>query len=484
MKEPRVAILGAGAGGLCMAIRLAQSGRRSFTVFEKATSVGGTWRENRYPGAACDVPSMLYCFSFAPKVDWSRKFAPQPEIRAYFEGLVETFGLAPHLRLGTEITRLEWDEPRRIWRLESSDGATHEFEHVVSAIGQLHVPRIPALPGLDRFGGEVVHSARFGPEVSYAGRDVVVVGNAASAVQIVPRVAETARTVTVLQRTPNWVGFRNDRKYTAFEHWLFRTLPFVARAVRFAQWANLDLRFPILRSESRLRPFFEWLTRREMRRRIRSAELAPRLIPSYSIGCNRFLISDDYLETYARPNVALVTHPVESFVPAGVKTEDGRTHAAELVVLATGFDTQDFLARLDVRGVGGRSLREAYADGAYAYLGITVPAFPNLYQLYGPNTNLGHNSILVMIEAAADHVIALLDRAQRESAVRIEVTEQAMAAFDREIQAELGRLVFSGDCQSWYKRADGRVTNNWAFDTRTYRRRTREIPHAAYRFGA
>lgn len=465
-----------------MAIRLALSGRRNFTVFEKSDAVGGTWHENTYPGAACDVPSMLYCFSFEPKSDWSRKFAPQPEIEAYFASLVPKYGLEPHLRLRTEVVSLTWDDARRVWTLTTREGEQLEFDHVVSAIGQLHVPRIPALPGLDRFAGDVVHSARFRPDVRYEGRDVIVVGNAASAVQLIPRIAEKARRLTVLQRTPNWVALRNDRRYTAFEHALFRRFPWIARAVRFVQWANFDLRFPILRRNSRLRPWFEWLTRREMRGRIASPALAEKLIPTYPIGCNRFLISDDYLETFARPDVELVTEPLESFVPEGMRSADGRVHPAELVVLATGFDTQDFLGRLDVRGVGGRRLKDAYADGAYAYLGVTVPDFPNLYQLYGPNTNLGHNSILIMIEGAVSHVLALLDQARVQNAKKIEITGEAMRAFDAEIQAELGTLVFSGDCHSWYKREDGRVTNNWAYDTRTYTRRTREFPADAYRF--
>lgn len=464
-----------------MAIRLVQAGRRDFTVFEKAGGVGGTWRENTYPGASCDIPSMLYCFSFAQKLDWTRTFAPQPEILAYLESLVARFELGPHLRFGSEVRSLVWDENAQLWRIALADGSAHEFDVVVSGLGQLSVPRVPTFPGVGSFRGRVVHSARFGTDVEYAGRDVVVVGNAASAVQIVPRIAPVVKSLRVFQRTPSWVGPRGDRDFTRFEHWLFRTFPSTALFLRTFLRTLFDSLFPILKKDSRARRFFEWFRRWQMRSRIATPELAEKLIPDFPIGCTRFLFSDDYLEAYARANVALVTSPIDSFVPEGLTTRDGTTHPADLVVLATGFDTLDFLARLDVRGTAGRSLADVYRGGAHAFLGMAVPGFPNLFQLYGPNTNLGHNSILIMLEAQTAHVVALLERMERERASAIEVTEDAMRRFDAEIQGELATLVFTGDCQSWYKGADGRVTNNWAFDTKEYERRTRECPAEAYR---
>lgn len=463
-----------------MAMQLRRAGHDDFFILERGPTFGGTWRDNTYPGAACDIPSMLYCFSFEPKVDWTRKFAPQAEIQQYLLGLAEKYRLAEKARFGVDVTRLVWDDARCLWLIESGSGETFEAEVVVSAFGQLHEPKWPDIPGLASFDGETMHTARYRHEVPVEGRRVAVIGNAASAVQLIPRVAERAARLAVFQRTPTWVGLRNDRAYTRIEHALFRALPFVARLVRWLQWANFDYRFPLLEKKSLAMPFFTWLTRWEMRRRIANDALKQKLVPSYAIACNRFLISDDYLETYGRPNVTLVTESIERVEPGGVRTQDGSLHEADVLVLATGFDTNAFLARIDVRGRGAVSLRDVYREGAFAYLGMTVPSFPNLFQLYGPNTNLGHNSILVMLEAQVGYVLQALERLAAPSTAALDLREDVMKAYDVEIMSRLAELNFSADCHSWYKNESGRITNNWAYDTRTYRARTASFQPSEY----
>lgn len=473
-RRPRVAILGAGAGGLCAAIQLQLAGLDDFTIYEKSDGVGGTWRDNTYPGAACDVPSHLYSFSFASKSDWSRKFAGQPEILSYFESLVDEYGLAPRIRTGVEVADATWDEEALVWRLglHGADGEREEVEAdvVVSGLGQLNRPYVPDLPGLDSFGGAVFHSARWDHDHDLRGERVGVIGIGASAIQFVPRVAEVARSVVLFQRSANYVAPRNDRPYPGWQRWMFQRFPAVQRAYRTSIYLRLEARFSIMRRDSRLG---RWLAGQFANRLgALASDRLPReaLIPDYPPGCKRILIADDWYPTLLSRHVSVVTADVQAVTPTGVVTADGVETPLDTIIFGTGFRTTEFLAPLRVTGRDGRTLDEVWSDGARAFLGLSVPGFPNFFMLYGPNTNLGHNSILFMIEQQVGYLVQLLEEEVVRGARAADVREPAADRFDRAVQEAAQSTVWAEGCSSWYKTEDGRITNNWTDRTTAYRR--------------
>jgi cation diffusion facilitator CzcD-associated flavoprotein CzcO len=474
-RPPRIAILGAGAGGLCAAIRLRAAGIDSFTVYEKSDGVGGTWRDNSYPGAGCDVPSHLYSFSFAPKLDWSRKFAGQPEILGYFEALVDRFDLRPHLRFGVEVTAASWDDEAALWRLTTAAGEPIEAEVVISALGQLNRPYVPDLPGLDGFAGTTFHSARWNHDHDLAGERVAVVGIGASAIQFVPRIAEQAGEVVLFQRSANYVAPKPDREFRPWERWLFTHVPALQRAYRESIYWRLEGRFALMRRDSRLGRLAERRFRDQIRPLVSDRLSEAALIPDYPPGCRRILIADDWYPTLLRPNVRVVTEPVTAVAEHAVVTADGEEHPVDAIVFGTGFRTTEFLSPLRIRGRDGADLDEAWAGGARAYLGLAVPRFPNLFLLYGPNTNLGHNSILFMIEQQVAYALELVADLVRRDLAAVEVTAAAAAADDEEVQAAAARTVWAEGCHSWYKNAEGRITNNWVGHTTEYRRRLARV---------
>lgn len=470
---PRVAILGAGAAGLCMAIQLLDAGIDTFTVFEKSDGVGGTWRDNTYPGAACDVPSHLYSLSFAPKTDWTRKFPEQPEILEYFESLVPRFGLEPHLRFGTPIESATWDDDTSTWHLRSHSGEEFTADVLVSGLGQLNVPNIPDIPGLDSFDGTTFHSARWDHSHDLRGERVAVIGIGASAIQFVPRVARSARQLTLFQRSVNYVVPKPDREFRAWERWLLEHVPFLQRAYRSSIYWRFEARFSLMRKGSWLGRvvqdrFAKTVTALESERLPREA-----LVPDYTPGCRRLLIANDWYPTLLSPQVRVVTDPIEKITPRGVVTAEGEEVPVDTIIFGTGFRTTDFLSPVRIVGRGGTELRSVWSDGAFAHLGLSVPGFPNLFMLYGPNTNLGHNSILFMIEQQVGYIRQLLEEMDRTGSRSVEPTEQAMAAFTAEIDEATARTVWAEDCHSWYKNDSGRVTNNWPDYTVRYRKRLR-----------
>jgi cation diffusion facilitator CzcD-associated flavoprotein CzcO len=481
---PRVAILGAGAGGLCMAIGLRRAGLRSFTLFEKSDDVGGTWHDNSYPGAACDVPSHLYSFSFEPKPDWSRVFAPQAEIQAYFRHCAEKYGLLPHIRFGTEVQAASFDERAGVWRLRMAGGEEIEADVVVSGLGQLNRPRVPDIPGLASFEGTSFHSARWDHAHDLAGERVAVIGNAASAIQFVPQIATRASHVDVYQRTPNWTIPRHDRAYSEREKRLFASVPGLERLYRWFIYAMLELRFLAFHEGTWLGRRMERAARAWLESQVRDPALREALTPDYPVGCKRILISDDYYAALLRPNVELVTSPIERVTPRGVITRDGRERAADALILATGFETTSFLAPLEIEGLGGHKLQEAWRGGAEAYLGVATAGFPNLFMLYGPNTNLGHNSILFMIECQVNYIVRCLQELARRDAAWLDVRPEAQERFNRELQAALGKTAWAAGCGSWYKTDAGKITNNWSGFTLDYWRRTRNTDWSALRLEA
>jgi cation diffusion facilitator CzcD-associated flavoprotein CzcO len=482
-RDLRVAILGAGAGGLCMAIGLRRAGLGSFTLFEKSGDVGGTWHDKRYPGAACDVPSHLYSFSFEQKPDWSRVFSPQAEIQAYLRGCAEKYGVLPHVRLRTEVQTASFDERAGVWRLRTAAGEEVEADVVVSGLGQLNRPRVPDLQGLASFEGASFHSARWDHGVDLAGRRVAVVGNAASAIQFIPQIAVAAAQVDVYQRTANWTIPRGDRAYSEREKRLFASVPGLERLYRWLIWAMLETRFFAFREGSWLGRRIERAARDWLHSQVRDPALRTALTPDYPVGCKRILISDDYYAALGRPNVALVTSPIERVTPSGVVTRDGRERAADVLILATGFETTSFLAPLEVEGVGGCKLQETWRGGAEAYLGVAVAGFPNLFMLYGPNTNLGHNSILFMIECQVNYIVQCLRELARRDAAWLDVRPEAQERFNRELQSALAKTAWAAGCASWYKTDSGKITNNWSGFTLDYWRRMRRPDWSAFRMG-
>jgi cation diffusion facilitator CzcD-associated flavoprotein CzcO len=474
MGSRRIAILGAGISGICTGIALKRAGVHSFTIYEKSDKLGGTWLDNSYPGAACDVPSPLYSFSFEPNPDWTRMFSPQPEIRAYLEHCAEKYDVKRHIRFGTEMAGATFDEASATWHLRTSSGETIEADVVVSGTGQLNRPHVPDLPGHADFEGTQFHSARWDHGHDLAGEHVVVIGNGASAIQFIPEIAKTAAKVTILQRSANWVVPRMDRAFTDKAKENFRRFPFLLRALRWFVYLQLESRFFAFRRDSWLSRRMEKGCRQYLEAQIADPTLREILTPDYPVGCKRILISDDYYQALCRPNVEVVTSPIERIGRDAVRTRDGRVHRADTLIFATGFETTTFLAPMQIEGRGGQKLEEVWRDGAEAYLGLAVSGFPNLFLLYGPNTNLGHNSIIFMIECQVNYVVRLIRRLFAQDLPFLDVSAEAQSRYNAGIQRDLEKTAWAAGCSSWYKTASGKVTNNWSGFTVDYWNRTRE----------
>ena len=475
----RVAIIGAGFGGLGMAIALQRAGLEDFVVLDRADDLGGTWRDNTYPGLTCDIPSQLYSFSFRPW-RWSRRFPARDEILAYLHALVAEHGLGPRLRFGRGVTKAEFDEGHAIWQITLDDGSTLNAKAVVCAVGQLGRPVLPDLPGRDEFNGPAWHSARWNHQVDLTQQRVAVVGTGASAIQFVPEIAKVAGHVDVYQRTPPYVLPKADRPYREAEQALFDRVPAVRKAdrLRIFLYGELLTTGFVLSPKMLAAPMAMW--RRQLRTQIADPRLRERCVPDYVMGCKRVVFSDDWYPALTRPDVELVTDPIERIVPAGVITQDGITRPADVIIYATGFQATQFLAPMQVEGRGHRKLHEAWQDGAQAYLGITVTGFPNFFMLYGPNTNLGGNSIIYMLEGQIGYVLGALRALTEHRLAWLDVRPDVQQKFNAWVQSASRTSVWESGCHSWYTVA-GRNTNNWPDHTFRYRRRVRRFDLSAYR---
>ena len=476
----RVVVVGAGFGGIGMAIALKQAGIEDFVVLDKADDLGGTWRDNSYPGLCCDVPSQLYSYSFRPW-RWSRRFPPREEILAYLHGLVAERGLGPHLRFGHEVEAAEFDEGRAVWNLTLTDGGTLQATAIVCAVGQLGRPALPDIAGRDEFGGPWWHSACWNHDVDLAGRRVAVVGTGASAIQFVPEIAKVAGHVDVYQRTAPYVLPKADRPYGHTEQALYDRLPAVRKADRLRVFLYGELLTSgfVLSPKLLAGPMQLW--RRQLRSQIADPGLRAKCVPDYVMGCKRVVFSDDWYPALARPNVELVTDRIVRIVPDGVFTADGTARVADVIIYGTGFQATQFLAPMRVSGLGGRQLEQAWRDGAQAYLGISVSGFPNFFMLYGPNTNLGGNSIIYMLEGQVGYVLGALQALEAERLAWLDVRPEVQDAFNAWAQAASRATVWESGCHSWYTTASGRNTNNWPDHTFLYRYRVRRFDLAAYR---
>jgi len=480
--SPRVLVIGAGFGGIGMAVRLRRAGLETFTIVDKADGVGGVWRNNTYPGAACDVPSHLYSFSFAPNPSWSTRFAPQAEILAYLERCVDDFGLRPHLRLGVEVSAAEWDDDASVWRVQTADGEELEADVVITGLGQLNRPSIPDLDGLDEFTGPTFHSARWRHDVDLVGRRVAVVGSGASALQFLPLVADQASHVDLYQRSPNYVIPKRDHAYTPARQQRYARSPLGTRPPRWRTYWSFEARFLTFRQGSWMGALLEKAVARGLEPMVGPELPRPALVPDYPVGCKRILQSNDWYSTLQRSDVDVVTNPIVGIEPDGVRTADGARRPCEVLVFATGFAATEFLAPLQITGRQGVTLDDHWASGAEAYLGVATASLPNLFLLYGPNTNLGHNSIVFMLEAQAHYIIEVLADLVLGGRRTAEVDPQVEARFNDRLQRDAQRTVWAADCESWYKDANGRITNNWPRPTLDYWWRTRSVRPGDFRY--
>lgn len=474
-----VVIIGAGFGGIGMAVALARAGIGPFVVVEKGAELGGTWRDNVYPGAACDVPSNLYSFSFHPG-RWTRRYPAQPEILSYLEEVVDQHGVRPFIRTGTAVRACELDEPKRRWKVTLDDGSVLVARAVVSAVGQLNKPALPAIGGRDTFGGSWWHSARWNHDVPLQNKRVAVIGTGASAIQFVPEVARQAAHVEVFQRTAPYVLAKADRPYTAKEQALQSAVPLFRKAQRLRTFLYGELLTSGFVGSRALAGMAVRQWQQLLERQVPDAELRRRCTPDYVLGCKRVLFSNDWYPTLNQPHVDLVTDPIVRIAEDGVVTADEALHRADVIVYGTGFQTLDFLQPMRIAGRRGRLLHDQWAQGAEAFLGVVVSGFPNLFLLYGPNTNLGGNSIVYMLEAQISYVLAAL-RAMREQRLDwVDVRPDLQAEFAEWVAQASAGSVWESGCRSWYTTAAGRNTNNWPDHTFRYRQRLRRFDLASY----
>lgn len=479
----RIGILGAGFAGLGMAIRLKQSGIDDFVVFERDADVGGTWWANTYPGCQCDIPSHLYSYSFAPNPDWTRTYPLQGELLEYLRSCTDRFGVREHIRFGCEVRGADWDERDSVWRIETSQGP-FSVQVMVVAPGPLSEPSIPEVPGLSDFGGEVFHTARWNHDHDLTGRRVAVVGTGASAIQVVPRIQPRADRVTIFQRTPPWVVPHRDRAISNAERRLYRRFPIVQRAVRAAVYWLRELLVPGLAFRPQLMKGVERMARAHLSSQVPDPQLREQLTPDYVIGCKRILPSNDWYPALGQPNVELVPSGVTEVRSNGVIGGDGDFHEVDTLIFATGFYVTDLPSARYLRGVGGAVLADVWDGSPQAYRGTSIPGFPNLFLLVGPNTGLGHNSIVFMIEAQLAYLLSALRTMERRGAKRIEVRNDAWKSYNDHLQARMDRTVWnSGGCMSWYIDAKGRNTTIWPDFTWRFWQQMRHFDEAAYVLG-
>lgn len=475
-----VAIVGTGFSGLAMAIQLKKDGRESFVVLEKADRVGGTWRENRYPGCACDVPSHLYSFSFEPNPSWTRMFAPQGEILAYLDRCATKYGVMPHIRFKTEVTGAEFDEVEGIWRVQTGLGETLLARHLVLGVGALHRPAYPAIDGLDRFKGHAFHTAVWNSDAPLDGKRVAVIGTGASAIQVVPRLAERASSLTVFQRTPPWVMPKPDHAVPERARRLFEAFPSTQRALRYLIYAVLEARGAGFALHPKLNQLLARMGERHIHRQIQDRELRRAVTPTHVPGCKRVLIADDYYPALTRPNVRLVTDPISHVTERGIVTRSGEEHELDAIIFGTGFRVTELLTHMTIRGLGGVDINEAWRDRVEAYLGTMVTGFPNLYLLMGPNTGLGHNSMVFMIESQVHYALSYMRGIEKEGARYANVRPRKQSTYNERIQRRLARSVWASGCSSWYLDETGQNSTVWPGFTFEFWLRTRRAKMADY----
>jgi cation diffusion facilitator CzcD-associated flavoprotein CzcO len=475
----KVVIVGAGFGGIGAAIELRRHGFDEIVILDRAPEAGGTWWYNTYPGCVCDVPSYLYSFSFAQRLDWSRMCSPHDEILAYLQGVAREHGIDRLVEPNTDVSVVSWDDESRRWTVSSADGRSWDADAVIVATGQLHQPATPKIEGSDEFAGHSFHSSRWDHDYDLRGKRVAVIGTGASAIQFIPHVAEEAGKLHVFQRTGNWFMARKNRQYPGWFKQLLRRLP-ILQALRrkyiynYAESLTLMIRNP--RTWGRI----GWLlSSLFMRSQLKDPEVRRKAWPDYTFGCKRILFSSDFLPALQRPNVELITDRITRVTESGVVTAGGAERELDCIIYATGFRTTEFMFPMEITGAGGRSLREAWADGPHAHLGIAVPGFPSLFFMYGPNTNTSGGSIIFYEETQAAYIRQALQQVRARGAAAIEVRSDVEAASDRELQARFAGTAWLA-CDSWYRDRTGRIVTNWPGYMREYEERLRTLDPGEY----
>ncbi len=479
--QPSVAIIGAGFGGMVVALRLQQQGHTNFTIYEKADDLGGTWRDNTYPGAACDIPSHLYSISFEPKADWSRKYPPQQEIFDYMEEIYERRGLHSRTRFSTNITELRFDEGRSAWQLSTTTDEI-EADVVVVCTGLLSKPHVPDIPGLADFEGAVWHSMEWDHEHDLSDERVAVIGTGASAIQFTPEIAPYAAATTVYQRTAPWIVPRDDRPYARWRTWMYRYVPGMRRLHRAKIYLRQEmLAIGLLGKASWMIKGATKMAGGFLEAQVPDGELRAKVTPTYEFGCKRVIVSDDWYPTLTRADVDLVTDPIDRVVADGIITTDGTHRPCDAIALGTGFRTWEIMSPLKVFGRDGLELNDKWSDNAETHLGISVAGFPNLFMVTGPGTGLGHNSMIFMIEAAANMTVGAIEHlGQRGPGSTVDVRAEIAAASYAELQERMEGTVWASGCSSWYLTDSGRNELLWPGFTTEYRRKTRRFIPADY----
>lgn len=475
MSSPQIAIIGAGFGGLAAAIELKRAGNDSFTIFERASEVGGVWQANSYPGAACDVPSVTYQFSFALNGSWSRRYGKQEEIRDYLRDTSVQFGVRDHIRFNTAVESARFDESSGRWTVTLDGGESAQFDIVIAATGQLSRPNKPDVPGHDDFTGAQFHSAEWDHDVDLRGKRVAVVGGGATAIQVVPAIAEQAEHLTVVQRTPSWVV----NKYDWSPVWLERVQP-LQRAYHNLMWLWFESRYPaVLRSSRPIRAAWEWQRKRTMKRILKNPQKVAAVTPDYQIGCNRLLLSREWYPTLAREDVSVIGEGVRELNAGGLVTAGGQQVDADVIIWCTGFTATEYLAPMAITGRDGLQIRDAWADGPEAYLGMTTPGFPNLFMVYGPNTNSLTNTIVYLLERQANYIRQAVEYLTGRGGT-IEVRRDVHDAFNAELTQRFQKTTFTTGCPGWYTTASGKVVAPWVGSHVEYGRRTRHFDPAVF----
>jgi len=474
-EELSVLIVGTGFAGLGMAIKLKEAGFDDFTILERAGDVGGTWRDNNYPGCACDVQSHLYSFSFEPNPEWTRMFAPQPEIKAYLQRCAQKYALLPHVRFNAEVVRAEYDEQAAQWKVTTRDGQRFQARVLVSGMGGLSTPAYPAIKGLEKFKGKTFHSADWDHAYELKGKRVAVIGTGASAIQFVPQIARDVARLDLYQRTPTWILPKPDREISVAERRLFKRFPAAQRALRNSLYWMLESRVLGFVINPRVMKLVERQARGHIRRQVADPALRAKLTPDYTIGCKRILISDDFYPAVSRANVDVISDGIREVKANSVVTADGVEREVDAIIFGTGFKAQEPLPRGAIFGRGGQDILDAWKHGAEAYKGTTVAGFPNFYMLVGPNTGLGHSSMVYMIESQLQYVLDAIRTMHREGIRSLEVKRKVQDGYNAGLQQKLGNSVWQSGCKSWYVNEAGKNTTLWPSFTFRFREQLRRI---------
>lgn len=467
LEEIDVVIIGAGAAGICLGAKLSAAGI-PYIIIEKANRVGGTWNENVYPGSGCDIVSHLYSYSFAQKPDWTRRFARQDEIQRYLDECARRFGVSERIRFGAAVKSARFNDADKTWTIETSDGKRLRSKSVVTAVGQLNKPLLPNLPGADQFHGPTFHSAQWDTSVDLVGKHVAVIGSGASAIQFVPEIAPLVSKLTLFQRSPNWVIPKPDRGVGHLESSLYRLFPPLLKLLRLWDYWTAERSYAAFVQGSAYGRYWEDLSRQALEAAIQDPELRRILTPDYPAGCKRILLSNEWFKTLARANVEVVPRQASGFNRTDVIDSSGEGRPVDVVIYATGFQANEFLPGIQVHGRDGRDLSEFWKERPKAHRGVTLPGFPNFFMLYGPNTNLGHGSILFMLETQADYVVSCLKLMRSKGLATMEPLTSSMARYNETLHAEMGKTVWVAGCSSWYKAPDGTILNNWSGNTVEY----------------